>query len=43
MIVLCYNMQGKRILMAIVMFLHFSVQEEDVLEHTNAKCHLCKL
>ena len=24
-----------------VMCLHFSVQEEDILEHTNDKCHLC--
>ena len=22
---------------------HFSIQEEDILEHTNAKCHLCTL
>jgi hypothetical protein len=25
--------------MASVMCLHFSMQEEDILEHTNAKCH----
>ena len=29
------------ILMAIVMCLHFSSQEEDILEHTNAQCHVC--
>ena len=29
--------------MASVMCLHFSMQEEDILEHTNAKCHLCTL
>jgi hypothetical protein len=29
--------------MAIVACLHFSMQEEDTLEHTNAKCHLCTL
>ena len=23
--------------------LHFSVQEEDILEHSNVKCHLCTL
>ena len=22
-----------------VMCLHFSMQEEDIIEHTNAKCH----
>ena len=27
--------------MASGMHLHFSMQEEDILEHTNAKCHLC--
>jgi hypothetical protein len=26
-----------------VMFLHFSMQEEDILEHTNGECHLCTL
>ena len=29
------------ILMTCVMCLHLSVQEEEVLEHTNAKCQLC--
>ena len=24
-----------------VMFLHLGMQEEDILEHTNVKCHLC--
>ena len=28
--------------MASVMCLYFRVQEEDILEHTNGKCHLCK-
>ena len=28
------------VLMARVMCSHFSIQEEDILEHTNAKCHL---
>ena len=27
--------------MANVMFLHFKMQEEDNLEHTHGKCHLC--
>ena len=26
--------------MVSVMFLHFSVHKENILEHTNAKCHL---
>ena len=26
-----------------VMFLHLSVQEDDIVEHTNAKCHLSRL
>jgi hypothetical protein len=25
----------------LVMCLYFSMQEEDTLEHTNAKCYLC--
>ena len=29
--------------MARVMCLHFSMQEVDVLEHTNGKCYLCTL
>ena len=29
--------------MASVMCLHFSMQEEDILEHSNDKCHLCTL
>ena len=46
MIVLYISMQGKMILsilLASVMYLHFSVQEEDIIEHTNAKCRLCTL
>ena len=31
------------LLMASVMCLHFNMQEEDILEHTNGKCHLCTL
>ena len=32
------------ILIASVMCLHCRMQEEDhILEHTNAKCHLCTL
>ena len=26
-----------------VMFLHFNMQEEDILKHTNVKCPLCAL
>ena len=26
-----------------VMFLRFRMQEEDVFQHTNVKCHLCTL
>ena len=29
--------------MASAMCLHFNMQEEDILEHTNGKCHLCTL
>ena len=31
------------ILMASVMCLHFCMQEEDILEHSNGKYHLCTL
>ena len=31
------------VLMASVMFLRFRMQYEDILEHTNGKCHLCTL
>jgi hypothetical protein len=27
-------------LMVILMYLYFSMQEEDIMKHTNAKCHL---
>ena len=43
---MCFSIQGKillSILMASVMYLHPSMQEEDVLEHTNVKWHLCTL
>ena len=46
MIVLHFSMQGEillSILMACVMCLQFSRQEEDILEHANTKCHLCTL
>jgi hypothetical protein len=39
---LYFNMQRKiflSILIATSMCLHFSMQEEDTLEHTNVKCH----
>ena len=29
------------IVLASVMYLHSNMQEESILEHTNAKCHLC--
>ena len=31
------------VLMASVTCLQFSMQEEDITEHTNGKCHLCTL
>ena len=31
------------ILMASVMCLHFGMQEEDILEHSNGNCQLCTL
>ena len=46
MIVLCSGMQGEdifSILMASVMCSHFSMQEEDILEYTNGKCHFGEL
>ena len=46
MIVLRSNMQREEILgilMASVMCLHFKIQEEGILEHTNTKCHKCTL
>jgi hypothetical protein len=42
MIVLRFSMQMKdnfSVLMASVMSLHFSIKEEDILEHINGKCH----
>ena len=44
MIVLHVKCKGSiilSILMASVMHLHLSMQEEDILEHTNGKCQLC--
>ena len=32
-----------RTIQASAMCLHFSMQEDDILEHTNVKCYLCKL
>ena len=29
--------------MSSVVCLHFSIQEEDIVEHTTVKCHLCTL
>ena len=29
--------------MASVMCLNFNMQEEDIIQHTNGKCHLCTL
>jgi UDP-N-acetylmuramyl tripeptide synthase len=44
MIVLRFSLQGEyivyNVLMESVMCLHLSLQEEDILEHTNGKCHL---
>ena len=44
MIVLRFHMQGEDIFEhshASVMCLHSSVQEEDILEHADGKCHVC--
>jgi hypothetical protein len=46
MIVLRVSMQGEiflSVLMAGVMCLDFSMQEEEILENTNGQCHLCTL
>ena len=43
MILMRFSMQGKKslsILITSVMCLHFSMQEEEILEHNNAKCYL---
>ena len=44
-ILLHFDMQGEIIIEQYkwkdVMCLHFSVQEEDILELVNVKCHLC--
>ena len=40
MIVVRLSMQGEDVFEASVVCLHFSMQEEDILEHsTNDKCH----
>jgi hypothetical protein len=42
MIVWCFSMQGRVLLimpLATIMCLHFSMQEEGIHEHSNAKCH----
>ena len=44
MIVSRLSMPGNvflNVLMASVRCLDFNVQEEDIFEHTNGKCHLC--
>ena len=41
-----FSMQGENIvsiLMASVMCLQFNMHEEDIVDHTNGKCHLCAL
>ena len=46
MIVLRPRMQGNNIMkrsMASVMCLYSSMQEENIAEYTNAKCHMCKI
>ena len=46
MIVLCFSMDGEDIssvLMASVMCIHFSMQEKDILEHTDVKSPSCTL
>ena len=41
--VVCKGHIWLSILMTSVVCLHFSMKEDDVLEHTNIKCHLCTL
>ena len=44
MIVFHFSIEGNilfSILMVSVMYLHCSMQEENILEHTNIKFHLC--
>ena len=42
-VLVCKGKMLMNILMASVMCLPLSKQEEDVLDHTNVKCHLCIL
>ena len=42
-ILICKGKFFFSILIARVMCLYFGVQEKDILEHTNAKCHMCTL
>ena len=39
----CKSKKRFSILISIVMYLHFSMQEEDIIEHTNGKCHVFTL
>jgi hypothetical protein len=48
MIVMGFSVQGKDIIeqsivMASVIYLHIRMQEENSVEHTNARCHLFTL
>ena len=48
MTILHFSMQGVLMILLITLMVgvirfHFSVQEEAILENTNAKCHLCTL
>ena len=42
-ILVCKRKTFLSVLMASVISLHFSVQEEDIFECTNGKCQLCTL
>ena len=43
MIILCLSMQMEDVFLSILngKCLHFSMQEEDTLKHSNGRCHLC--
>ena len=41
--VVCKGKVLLSIQLAKVVCLHINMQEEDILEHTNVKCHMCTL
>ena len=42
-VLVCKGKTFLSVRMASTMYLHFSMHEEDILEHINGKCHLCTI